>query len=407
MVNDSVREELASSITPLAAGGTLNFAAAVVRTDGPIQTPSIMSEPKPPKRSQTADLSSKKTSPTLAQFVNPNAVVPDWRIELQNKVRQRTGGTVAVERLAANAGPPSAGASRGGAALKVQYEADRETETDTKLANALKRIEDSRRAYLPTEKAREGIRVAKAAAASRNYPFNVVSRSNGTAAKPSNPSTATSTSVSRPKLVSALKIEKKGYDTNKLVPIPEAEYMAAAGADSADSPSRELKKDWSHRIEISESGISDEIRDAEIKPETDEIDDLAPISARFNAGLFDLIVGGVASLILFSPIVGLYDSWASVSGLLVFAGILMTVMFLYLTASVALLGQSLGMKIFSLELVDIEQSQFPTLHQAAVNSSVYILSLAFGGLGFLPVLFNEERRAAHDLASGTILVREI
>jgi len=30
----------------------------------------------------------------------------------------------------------------------------------------------------------------------------------------------------------------------------------------------------------------------------------------------------------------------------------------------------------------------------------------FGGAGFLTVFFNEEKRAAHDLLSGTILVRE-
>ena len=34
-------------------------------------------------------------------------------------------------------------------------------------------------------------------------------------------------------------------------------------------------------------------------------------------------------------------------------------------------------------------------------------SLPMLGLGFLPLLFNEERRAAHDLISGTVLVREI
>ena len=58
-------------------------------------------------------------------------------------------------------------------------------------------------------------------------------------------------------------------------------------------------------------------------------------------------------------------------------------------------------------LVDVEENAFPTLHQAAVSSVVFLLSLALAGIGFLPMFFNEERRAAHDILSGTILIREI
>lgn len=413
MVNDSVREELASSITPIAVSSkTRSFVPAARRADEtPIAKPPIMTEPTPtPKRVQTADLTSKKTSPTLAEFKTPKAVIPDWRIELQNKVRQRAGRSEG-EAISTNAISPTVRPSRGGAALKVQFEPEAENAVDLKVANALKRIEQSRRTYLPTEKAREGMRVAKAAAAARNYPFNVVSRSSETPEKPASPKTDPPAQA-RPRLVSSMKIEKKSYDTNKLTPLPEAEYMGA-GPEEAEAPKRELKENWSQKIEIKESENLDETPTAEpavaelAELETDEIDDLAPISMRFNAGLFDLIIGGFASFILYSPFVGLYEGWASVSGMLVFVSILMVVMFVYLTASIAILGQTFGMKLFSLELVDVEQSEFPSLHQAAVNSSVYLLSLITGGLGFLPVLFNEEKRAAHDLVSGTILVREI
>jgi uncharacterized RDD family membrane protein YckC len=65
------------------------------------------------------------------------------------------------------------------------------------------------------------------------------------------------------------------------------------------------------------------------------------------------------------------------------------------------------MSLFSLEMIDAEENAYPTLHQAAVSASVYLLSMAMGGIGFIPVLFNEERRAAHDLLSGTILIREV
>jgi uncharacterized RDD family membrane protein YckC len=81
-------------------------------------------------------------------------------------------------------------------------------------------------------------------------------------------------------------------------------------------------------------------------------------------------------------------------------------MFVYLTVSLSFIGRTFGMKLFSLELIDAEENAYPTLHQAAVSSSVYLLSLAFGGIGLLPVFFNEEKRAAHDIASGTILIKE-
>lgn len=416
MVNDSVREELASSITPIALSSKpKSFVPANLRDDEPTAKPTIMTEPTPapaPKRVQTASLPPKKTSPTLAEFKTPKAVIPDWRIELQNKIRQRTG-RVAAEPIATNAVSPAARPSRGGAALKVQYEPEAENAVDLKVANALKRIEQSRRTYLPTEKAREGIRVARAAAASRNYPFNVVARSadlpEKAAAAPKSEPAATAV---RPRLVSSMKIEKKSYDTNKLTPIPEAENMSGTASKPEETPEIKpaLRNNWSQKIEFRGSTTAGETIDGPIVDEvteTDDLDDLAPLSLRFNAGLFDLIIGGFASFILFSPFIGLYDGWASASGLLVFASILMAVMFVYLTASIAYFGQTFGMKLFSLELVDAEQSEFPTLHQAAVNSSVYLLSLVFGGLGFLSVFFNEEKRAAHDIVSGTILVREI
>jgi len=82
-------------------------------------------------------------------------------------------------------------------------------------------------------------------------------------------------------------------------------------------------------------------------------------------------------------------------------------MFIYMTIAIGLRGRTIGMRLFGIEMVDAEENEYPTMHQAAVSSAVYLLSLPMLGLGFLPLLFNEERRAAHDLISGTVLVREI
>jgi uncharacterized RDD family membrane protein YckC len=127
---------------------------------------------------------------------------------------------------------------------------------------------------------------------------------------------------------------------------------------------------------------------------------------RFNAGLFDVIIGVFAGLILLSPFIVSGGSWMSLSGFFAIAASVAIVMFLYLTISLAFFGRTLGMRISSLELVDVEENAYPTLHQAAVNSAVFLLSLTFAGIGFIPMFFNEERRAAHDILSGTILIRE-
>lgn len=416
MRDDSVREELESSLAPISAPLSRHepAPAAESRAD-----PLVASRPSAAveRPAVTSDLGAKKTSPTLAEFATQKATLPDWRLQVQNSVRQRRGRSDEV--LSPGVGSASALArlapTRGANALKPEaaIETTAPDDADQRVANALKRIEESRRAFLPSEKAREGMRVAKEA--SRKFPYAVVARSDELPNLPAPITRMDEAMALRPKLISSLRIEKRKYDTNKLVPIPEAAHMSSSFAteDAQEAaPKRELKEDWSQKIEISGETVSDVempkfpfVEEDEIGAE--EIDDLAPLSMRFNAGLFDLIAGGFATFILLSPFLALSEGWFSGSGLLLFATVMIAVMFVYLTSCVAFLGQTLGMRIFSLELIDVEQSEIPTLHQAAVNSVVYLFSLMLAGVGFIPMLFNEEKRAAHDLVSGTILVRSV
>ncbi len=169
---------------------------------------------------------------------------------------------------------------------------------------------------------------------------------------------------------------------------------------AADAPSAKNQP----ALFIDEKAVENEA--IEIETETDEIEDLAPFSMRFNAGLFDMIIGFFASMILLSPFFIAGGAWLSVSGFFAITAAVAIVTFLYLTVSIAFAGRTFGMRLFSLELVDVEENAYPTMHQAAVSSAVFLLSLMFAGIGFLPMFFNEERRAAHDILSGTILVRE-
>jgi uncharacterized RDD family membrane protein YckC len=248
-------------------------------------------------------------------------------------------------------------------------------------------------------------------AAARNYPFNVVSRAADAPAGTQAPKPGPAESQ-KPRLVTSFRIEKKKFDTNKLPPLPGPAAISSSfdtvesnnNAEIAAPPIEETPK----LAKADAPVLEPEVEQVELEAAEghEEIDDLAPLPHRFNAALFDLIIGVFAGMIAVSPFMLGGGDWLSVSGILAVAAVVAIVTFIYLTLSIGLVGRTAGMRLFSLELIDAEENQYPTLHQAAVHSSLFILSIAFAGLGFLPMFFNEERRAAHDLLAGTILIRE-
>ncbi|MGH9943061.1 MAG: RDD family protein [Pyrinomonadaceae bacterium] len=135
------------------------------------------------------------------------------------------------------------------------------------------------------------------------------------------------------------------------------------------------------------------------------LDDRAPLARRVAAGLIDVVLVAFLS----SPFAALIEltngHWSDprVAGSL--AGIILTIMFLYLTATVAVSGRTAGLKLVSLRAVDARNGLIPTTGQCARRSLVFILSLLTGGLGFLYALVDAEHRAPHDHLSGTMIVR--
>ncbi|MEP6849807.1 MAG: RDD family protein [Acidobacteriota bacterium] len=401
MMNDSVREELQTKIG--AGMGRPNVQPPTVDEASRPEKPPIQN----PRPIRTTELNRQKTSPTLVGFQPKNPTVPDWRLQLQNAVRHR------------NAGGSDIGDARqtklvtsGSNALKAEYieEAEEQAEathSDPRVAAALNRIDKSRKTFLPEP----------AAASSqlkdpepRNYPFNVVSR-NGAAAAPAREAKASVNVPPKPRLVPTITLKKGGYDTNKLPPVPTAEpinsFDMPVPIPAYDEPiAKPAIKVNLQEAEIIQVVHSEEIEETATLEQSEEFDDLAPFAMRFNAGLFDLIIGLFTSLLFLSPIAFAGGNWMSGAGFLTLAGTCSIVMFVYLTLSIAIFGRTAGMKLFSLELVDADLNEYPTFHQAAVNSAVYLLTLPFAGIGFLTMFFNDEKRAAHDLLSGTIIVTE-
>jgi uncharacterized RDD family membrane protein YckC len=452
MIHDTVREELETKISKtanlkLSNSGRLSASPVVPNIDIDIDvdepaakvaapTRRVEQPPQPPlnetppaqiklktppspiakpvaARFDTSDLGSKKTSKTLVEFQTKKATVPEWRLQLQNSVRQKVGPN---RRIDQNVEQPQMNSrtTNGANALKVEFVEDEQPRhQNPRVASALKRIEESRSKFSNQRVPEQRVNIGKSSTpANRSYPFNVVARSKNQPSRPAGQKAAVNPSP-KPMLVSPLKIEKRGFDTNKLPPLEKAEPKPGKisidieiDAPTSEQVAETTRDRWTHLAVEEETHIENESSDLEL-PETDEIEDLAPLAMRFNAGLFDFIIGVFASLILLSPFILSGGSWMSLAGFFAISAVVAIVMFLYLTISLAFVGRTFGMRLFSLELVDVEENAYPTLHQAAVSSAVFLFSLALAGIGFLPIFFNEERRAAHDILSGTILIREI
>ena len=393
MTNDTVREELQTKITTMAAPRFEAKSTSVLeRPPEPEHFPMtrpVVAQPVA-RRTETAGLAPPKTSPTLVGFQSKNASLPEWRLQLQNAVQQRKGGHVSVAESNAHC------ATNGATALKVEVVPRREPATEPKIsdprvASAMRRIEESRKAFLEPD--------APLKKTAQPRPFGVVSP-NGNSSTTGTPTPFTA--PPKPRLVMPTPVADR--DTNKLPPIQAFQPLPVIGEvkiANAD-PSTEFAGIKRIRIRAENAEITSEITDMQ----TDEIEDLAPLSMRFSAGLFDLIIGAFASLLLLSPVVFTGGEWLNTTGMLTLAGTFALFSLVYMTVCLGFFGKTLGMRLFSLELVDAVENEYPTLQQAAISSSIFIISLPLAGAGFLTVFFNEERRAIHDLLSGTIIVRE-
>jgi uncharacterized RDD family membrane protein YckC len=417
MMNDTVREELQTKITT-GAIQKIQPSESLQAAKLLVEKPVIKAAP-PIRRAETVELTTAKTSPTLIEFQNKTNVIPEWRLQMQNAVQQRMGTTATAAKMA----PVNDFPVNGPASLKVQPAKSANPIpaaeiSDPRVASALKRINDSRKTYLPPAKAWK----------KSSQPIHVPMKPYRVAPTPAHvtqvPSPTDTTKATLPKMnVLAMPVAAPRRETNelpKLDPAIERAFKANPEplvvealqpiASRIESPialkTEDRQSEFGDLRSIRIKAEAIEIEAVALEETTDGIEDLAPFSMRFGAGLFDLIIGGFAALLLLSPLAFTGGNWWSTGGFLTFVAVWAIVSFLYMTITLGFYGKTFGMTLFSLELVDAVENEYPTLQQAAVNSGLFILSLPFAGAGFLMVFFNDENRALHDLASGTILVRE-
>jgi uncharacterized RDD family membrane protein YckC len=133
--------------------------------------------------------------------------------------------------------------------------------------------------------------------------------------------------------------------------------------------------------------------------------DSAPLFRRMFSALTDLVVVGLLSSPLLA-VTGLTNfQWQNLRMIGFLAGTFMVVGFLYLTVSVAFTGRTIGMKLFSLRVIDSRTGLIPTGSQSAGRSLVYLLSLASAGVVLMYLFVNHEKHTVHDRFTRTAVVR--
>ncbi|MBC8028477.1 MAG: RDD family protein [Pyrinomonadaceae bacterium] len=144
-------------------------------------------------------------------------------------------------------------------------------------------------------------------------------------------------------------------------------------------------------------------------PTSTTVDDcsknVAPIHLRIFSSVIDLVVVGVLSWVPLA-LSGLTDlAWHDRSALVLAVITFIVVAFLYSTICTALTGQSLGMKLFSLRVIDARTRMLPTGSQSAGRALVYILSVASTGIPLMYTFIDRDKRTAHDRFTRTEVVR--
>lgn len=131
----------------------------------------------------------------------------------------------------------------------------------------------------------------------------------------------------------------------------------------------------------------------------------APVFRRILSATVDLVIVGLLS----SPVVALVKltelDWQDVRVITFAAGTSLVMGFLYLTISTALTGRTLGMRLFSLRVVDARTGLIPTGTQSAGRALVFMLSLASAGIMLMYTFFDSEKHTAHDRFTRTAVIR--
>ena len=338
-----------------------------------------------------------QTSSTLIEFPGVSrASRPQWRKELSERVREiqerRARDTEAeIEEVAQGRIDPAATAAASPQlGLVPQKDAPA---MNPIVAAALKRLERAQQSYPPMPRTRTSMGGAAAAAIAR-----MDEEQYQTETKPT-PAYAASQQPKSEQIVEPKAADPAREHSLIIVPAQPAPKVAAP---ASKSQSKRVVPEVTD--EVSSNQHEEEFAETDFNEAL--YDDRAPVLSRLAGSAIDLLIVAFASS-PFAAIIELTNgNWSDWRVTASMGGIVLIVMFLYLTAATALAGRTWGMSLLSLRAVDAETGLPPTTRQSVGRALLYIVSLITLGLGLLYALFDAEGRTAHDHFSGTAVVRE-
>lgn len=130
----------------------------------------------------------------------------------------------------------------------------------------------------------------------------------------------------------------------------------------------------------------------------------APAFARFLGAVVDLMVVAL----LCAPFAALVEwtngNWRDFKVAVTGAAVFSVLSFLYFTISTALTGRTLGMRLFSLRIVDARTGLIPTGKQSAGRALVFLGTILTLGLASLYVLIDRDNQPVHDRLARTTVI---
>lgn len=331
------------------------------------------------------------TGSTLIEFPGAGRARPQWRKDLSERVReiqerrQREGAREVEQKAKQRVEQPTQEAGAQPLGLVPQPD---QPQMNPIVVAALKRIERAQQPQPRTHQSRGGAAVAVARVEEEQYQLD-----NQVEARPA------LASVPDP-LAQTAPIEKPA----ELVREHTLTVVQTKVTEKAETVTR---PPLTERVVVGTAQAQAvETQGADAFGFEELYDDRAPVFARLAAGLIDLLVVAFASS-PFAAIIELTNgNWTDERVLASMGGILVIIMFLYLTTSTALAGRTWGMSLVGLRAVDVDNGLPPTTKQSVTRAVAYMISLATLGFGILYALFDAEGRTAHDHLSGTAVVRE-
>ncbi|HEY0005958.1 MAG TPA: RDD family protein [Pyrinomonadaceae bacterium] len=365
-----------------------------------VETPAAQVQSEAVAASSTPETNKKQTASTLIEFPGVSrASRPQWRKELSERVREiqerraREG-----ERQAAAATERRAEQTRPNAAPLGLVPPTEAPAVNPIVVAALKRIQRAQQPSMSRTSRGGSAAAAVARVAEEEFEEETLTGTAITTPALQRSETAqTSGAEALPSEKSAEPVREHNLIVVQPQIVPKTEQPA-----SKQQPRRVF-------AEAVDDGVVSQLEEeatSRLDSDAEAYDDRAPLGKRLASGIIDLVVVAFASS-PFAAIIELTNgNWSDMRVIASMSGILLVVMFLYLTASIALAGRSWGMSLFSTRVVDADTGNFPTTWQCVRRALVYMLSLATLGLGMLYALFDAEGRTLHDLLSGTAVVKE-